>query len=228
MSAPFARLSGIDALRAACGKPLIGLLGAIGSGKSAVAACFARFGCGVIDADAINRDLLERPEVREEVLAAFGPAVADGQGGVDRGKLADHVFSDAGRLRRLTDLLHPRVLERMLEQARGLAADREVAAVVLDVPLLAEVGLEAACDALVFVEADEAARTARLAGARRWPAGQAEKREKVLFSLDTKRKMSDYTVDNSQSLQATAHQVGQVLTGILRASSSAQGTKKTR
>jgi dephospho-CoA kinase len=216
MNPPFRQMEQLEALRAATAKPLIGMMGPIGAGKSQVAACFERLGCGVVDADAINRELLGRQDVQTEILQAFGPAVAAADGRLDRRRLTDLVFADGTGLRRLTDLLHPRIARRMVERVAGLDRDPAVVAIVLDAPLLAEVGLDRICDALVYVHADERRRLERLQASRGWDSAEAARREKFLFSLDTKRRMADHTVDNSHSLQACAQQVGRVLTRILQ------------
>ena len=197
MTSLFAQIKDLDAFREACGKPIIGLLGAIGSGKSAVAACLRRLGCGVIDADAINAELLREDPVQREILAAFGPQVAGADGRLDTRRLTEHVFADPRRLRRLTDLLHPRIQGRMAAMAAAFECDPAVAAIVLDAPLLMEVGLHTICTALVYVHADRAQRLGRLGASRGWDAREVARREKFLFSLDKKRRMSDYTVDNS-------------------------------
>ena len=204
MDSPFTQLEDLHALRSACAKPLIGLVGGIGSGKSTVAECFAKLGCGVIDADAINRELLTDRNVQAEIIAACGEAVVDTAGKLDTARLAEHVFANAPQLRRLTDLLHPRILRRMVDLAKRLSADEKITAVVLDVPLLAEVGMNGICDAVVFVHVDLPQRIRRLEASRGWDAAAISKREKFQFPLDMKREMSDHTVDNSQSLQACA------------------------
>ena len=58
-------------------KPIIGLVGGIGAGKSRVAAEFARQGCLVIDADRQNHEVLRRPEVTAQLVAWWGPGVLD-------------------------------------------------------------------------------------------------------------------------------------------------------
>lgn len=214
MDSTFTQLENLHALRSVCAKPLIGLVGGIGSGKSTVAECFAKLGCGVIDADAINRELLTDRNVQAEIIAACGEAVVSA-GKLDTARLADYAFANAPRLRRLTDLLHPRILRRMVDLAKRLNADEKIAAVVLDVPLLAEVGIHGVCDAVVFVHVDLPERIRRLKASRGWDADAISNREKFQFPLDMKRKMSDHTVDNSHSLQTCAQQIGRVFTDIL-------------
>ena len=75
-------------------KPVIGILGGIGSGKSTIAAEFAKLGCKVIDADRIAHELLDESSVREKVTGLFGQAVLDSSGKIDREKLAEAAFAD--------------------------------------------------------------------------------------------------------------------------------------
>ena len=68
---------------------ILGLAGGIGSGKSAVAAILGRLGFVVSDSDAGARAVLERPDVKEELVRAFGQGVLDADGRPDRGAIAD-------------------------------------------------------------------------------------------------------------------------------------------
>ena len=68
-------------------KPIIGILGGIGSGKSTVANEFAKLGCAVIDADKIAHALLDEPGVRDEVVSLFGRGILGPAGEIDREKL---------------------------------------------------------------------------------------------------------------------------------------------
>jgi len=72
-------------------KPIIGILGGVGSGKSTVAAEFAKLGCAVIDADEIAHELLDKPSVKKKVVSFFSDAVLSRRGKIDRKKLANIV-----------------------------------------------------------------------------------------------------------------------------------------
>ena len=54
-------------------KPVIGLVGGIGSGKSTVARLLGALGCGVIDADQLAKGLLDEPAIRDSLVAWWGP-----------------------------------------------------------------------------------------------------------------------------------------------------------
>lgn len=95
-------------------KRLVGLTGTIASGKSTVAAYLkSRFGIPTVDADAVNREVLEEEETKERLREAFGDAVFGADGSVDRKALAAVVFGDAEKLKSLTDISWPRILDRI-------------------------------------------------------------------------------------------------------------------
>ena len=85
-------------------KPVIGIVGGIGAGKSTVAAELARLGCGVIDADRIGHELLDESDVRAQIVEMWGPSVLDENGRVDRRCLAGRVFTDPAQLSALNVL----------------------------------------------------------------------------------------------------------------------------
>ena len=98
------------------------ITGGIGSGKSTVAAMFARLGAVIIDADAISRDLMRPTEnTLNAVVAEFGPDILHPDGTLNRPALAALVFSDEDARTRLNNIVHPAVRARadaLVEQAR--------------------------------------------------------------------------------------------------------------
>src|SRR4030042_2219173 len=123
-------------------KPVIGILGGMCSGKSTAAAELARLGCAVIDADEIAHQLLDEEKTKEKVAGLFGREILDTQGKISREKLAEIVFDDAGKLLSLTSVLHPEVLAKAEELMARYTSEPTVKAIVLDMPLLVEVGGE--------------------------------------------------------------------------------------
>jgi dephospho-CoA kinase len=117
----------------------IGLTGGIGSGKSTIAGRFARLGAGVVDSDAIARELTAAGGAAVPALrAAFGSAAIDARGAMDRAAMRARVLADPAERERLEALLHPLVRARSIELARRY--ETRFPLVVLDVPLLAEAG----------------------------------------------------------------------------------------
>jgi dephospho-CoA kinase len=176
------------------GKPIIGIVGGIGSGKSYVARLFGERGCLVIDADALVREAYEDPAIRQRLRSWWGESIFRADGTVDRRAIAGRVFTDERERRRLEELLHPWVDERRRQIMA--AADEQTVAFVWDTPLLMETGLNRQCDAVVFVDAPEAERLRRVAEQRGWDEHELRRREKLQMPLDKKRELSDSVLVN--------------------------------
>jgi dephospho-CoA kinase len=191
--------------------PVIGLLGAPGSGKSFVAAELARQGAAVIDADAIARALLDDPQVEGSLVRWWGPSVLHADGRIDRAAVGRKVFDDPLELARLESLIHPRVNARREELRRLYRDDPAVRAIVEDCPLLLERGLERECDLLVYIDTPLAVRQRRVAAARGWSAEELARREKHQLPLDSKRARADYVFPGDAEPSAVESHARQLL-----------------
>jgi dephospho-CoA kinase len=195
------------------GPPFVGLTGGIGAGKSESLAALERLGASVLSTDTVVHELYSDPEVRDAVVARWGPEVAPG-GKVDRSAVAEHAFGSTGEREWLEGLLWPRVGERMAEW-RSIESAREPApvALVVEVPLLFEGGLEAAFDATVAVIADEELRRQR-AGARGHAA--LDERTSRQLSQEEKAARATHTVANSGTLEELEQALSDVLVKLRR------------
>jgi len=198
------------------GKPIIGLVGGIGSGKSFVARIFEDEGCLVIDSDAAVGEAYQRAEVREKLRQWWGGQVLLPNGQVNRKEIAQRVFGDEQMRRRLEGLIHPIVAEIRDDQMRQSAGDASVKAYVWDTPLLLEAGLGGQCDAIVYVDAPESERLERVRQARGWDEGEWRRREKLQMPLDKKLDMANDIVRNTAGADdEVRNQVRKVLSRIL-------------
>jgi dephospho-CoA kinase len=191
-------------------KPVIALAGGVASGKSEVGRAFERRGALVVDADVEGHAVLLEPAVRDDIAREFGPDVL-GQGGeIDRRKLATKVFGDAAKVATLNAITHPRIRQRTNAKIEAGLNDPGVKAVVLDISLLLESGAyQGKYSLLLFVEANEASRSARAAG-RGWAEGEVERRQARQLNLNEKRKLADVVIDNNGSLQDLDRQVEKI------------------
>ncbi len=197
------------------GKPIIGIVGGIGSGKSFVADLFGELGCLVIKSDDQVYQAYRLPEVKQTLREWWGEAVFDALGEVDRRAVAERVFVDAKQRQRLEKLIHPIVTQLRDRLMRKYADDAQVKAYTWDTPLLYEVGLDRACDAVVFVEAPREARLERVLKQRGWDSGELDRREKSQMALDKKRELAQYRVVNTADAASTRRQVEAVLSRVL-------------
>ena len=193
-------------------KPIIGILGGIGSGKSTVAAEFAKLGCAVIDADKIAHELLERSAVRKQIISLFGRAILNSAGKIDRRKLADIVFTNSDKLSSLNSIVHPLVLARAEQLIKQYNQQSRVKAIVLDIPLLAEVGWAERCDRLIFVDCGRQLRINRAKKMGVFDENQLKIRENFQISLDNKVNITDnmIIVDNNSGFSALVKQVADI------------------
>jgi len=196
-------------------KPVIGIVGGVGAGKSTVAAELAAIGCAVIDADAIGHELLRSGGVIRALRRHWGDRIFAADGAVNRGALGDIVFADPAELDALNRILHPRIRRRIERRIAAARADRKVKAVVLDAAVLLEGGWDDLCTRLVFVDAPARERSRRAAAARGWDRRTWRDREKSQISLDKKRRRCDHTIDNSSSASHLGERVRLMFQAIL-------------
>jgi len=182
---------------------VIGLTGNIGCGKSTVAGMLRDAGVATIDADAVAREIRHNDaDARAEILERFGTYEADA--------LARVVFKDAGALRDLERILHPRVRgavrARLAELDQG---DVEVAAV--EVIKLIESPLADACDEIWVVRCEEADAIRRLAESRGMDEETARRRLGSQSTQEAKLAVADVVIDGSAPIEETRRQVGRAL-----------------
>jgi len=188
---------------------LIGILGGVASGKSAVSNRLKMLGAVVLDADRAGHEVLREPEVKEALRRRWGDAVFDAAGGVDRRKVAGIVFAETCRGREelafLEQLTHPRIERRLRGQLEELSL-RGVRVAVLDAPVMLKAGWDRMCDGLVFVDTPRHVRLAR-ARQRGWTEAVLAAREAAQEPLETKRRRAVTLIDNSSSWEHLHEQV---------------------
>jgi dephospho-CoA kinase len=148
-------------------------------------------------------------------VSIWGGRVLREDGRIDHNRLSDIVFSDTAELRKLTDLMHPMIEERQNGLIETYLSDNKVVAIVLDVPLLYEVGWEKHCDCVVFVFCEDEVRHERIRQSRNWDVEKIKKIENFQLALDKKAEISEYTVVNKSSIPDLAKQVDILLALVL-------------
>lgn len=207
---------------------LVGLTGGIAAGKSTVAGRLVERGAELVDADDVARDVvLPGTDAWREIVEAFGRDVLDEDGFVDRTELGRVVFHDASKRAILNQITHPRITEEIAQRLEVLAPLDGM--VVLDVPLLAELGLEGEhgpqgrtaprYDAIVVVAAQRETQKARLVEQRGMSPAEAEARIDAQAPLEEKLAIADHVIwneDGLEQLQAEADRVADELIAAAR------------
>jgi dephospho-CoA kinase len=196
-------------------KPVIGIAGGIGSGKSFVARLFGEMGCCVIHADDQIRLAYDDPHIRQTLKQWWGSSIFKPDGSMNRPEIAKRIFSDASDRLQLENLLHPWIARQRDQIMADSAKNPKILAFIWDTPLLFEAGLDKDCDAVVFVDAPEDTRFTRVSETRGWDRAEIIRREKLQWPLDKKQKMSHYVVVNTADAAASRSQVREILSRIL-------------
>jgi dephospho-CoA kinase len=188
-------------------RPVIGLTGGIGSGKSTVAAMLAELGADVIDTDKVGHEVY-RPgtEGFRQVTAAFGADVVAPDGGIDRRRLAAKVFADPGALQRLNAIVHPLIGLAVREWLLRAQAEPRTTPIVVEAPVLMEAGWRFFDEVWVVVVEPETA-VARVTGSRSVTADEVHRRLAAQMSNDERVRLADRVIRNDGDLAALRAQV---------------------
>jgi len=190
----------------------IGLTGGIGSGKSTVAAMFAAWDVPVLDLDQVGRELTAQTQVARQIIQCFGDEVIGNDGELDRQALARRVFTDAGALQQLNQLLHPLIWQQEMRWLDKVDASFAV----IEASVLIESGGASRMDSIIVVLAEESIRRQRVA-ARGYPdirLFDAIIRQQV----DDARRMAvaDFIIENNGDLRALKLRVRDVYRALCR------------
>jgi dephospho-CoA kinase len=193
---------------------VVGLTGPMGAGKSTVAAMLRELGAKVLDADALVHDEQLRGTVGySAIVQTFGTKVLGEDKEIDRSKLAAEVFGDPARLRRLEQIMHPRVIARVLE-ARSMLSDDDV--LVVEAIKLLDGDLRKACDKIWVVVAPHQTMIERLA-LRGISQREAELRLAQQHTEEEFRKAADAVIVNDGVRERTLESVREAWLALRRA-----------
>ena len=187
------------------GKTIIGLTGAIASGKSAALESFRKAGAFCVSTDALAKEVLTSGACYHRILKSFGTGVFLKDGSIDRNKLAIAVFSDKSKRKRLESILHPLILDRAL----SLIKKSHEKIIVLEVPLLFEAGLSKCFALTVCVDAPCKVRAGR-AASRGWTFGELKRRSAAQFTAEKKAALADVVIRNNGSRAVLRNEVGRL------------------
>jgi dephospho-CoA kinase len=191
-------------------KPIIGVIGSIGAGKSVVAGELARLGGELIVADALGHDGLRQPSIKAQIRGRFGDGVFKPDGDIDRRRLASIVFNDDAERRALEAIQFPYIGARVREKIAQATNNPAVQFVVLDAAVLLEAGWRKDCDRILLVDAPRELRLERLKS-RGWSAEELDRRERSQLPLEEKRKAADAVLVNDGTVAEAAKKVRAVL-----------------
>lgn len=174
---------------------VIGITGPTGAGKTTALHALEGLGARILDADRVyHRLLAESREMKAALTGAFGPAILDEAGAVDRKRLAEAVYP--GRLEELNRVTHPLIVSAVMAEVEKAGAEGCLAAAI-DAIALVESGLADRCDVVVAVLAPLEERIRRIMARDGIDEGYARRRALAQKGEDFFRAHSDHVLENT-------------------------------
>ena len=190
---------------------IVGLTGGVASGKTAASQVLKEEGAYIIDADKIARELVQpQKPAWNELIRAFGKDILQEDGSIHRKKLAEKVFADPKQRKRLNQILHPRIKEEMGRRTKEIGQKDPEAIVVIDAPLLVELGDHYEMDKLIVVTSTQTQQIERLKERDGIGPEAALKILSSQMSLGEKVKLADFIIGNEGSLEETKKRAREV------------------
>ncbi len=183
---------------------IIGLTGGIGSGKTTVSDLFSELGVPVIDADVIARQVVEPGNTAlSEIQNQFGNGVINDDGRLNRDALRQIVFDHPEKRRTLEAILHPAIVQEMLQQASRLKTHY----CLFVIPLIIEANQQQLVDRILVVDAPDQLRRERVKQRSQLDDKQIDAIFAAQVNRDTRLRHADDIIYNSSNLDDLRTQV---------------------
>lgn len=187
---------------------LIGLTGGIASGKSTVSALLVKYGALLVDADQVAREVVERGQpALLQIVSQFGEHMLHEDGSLNRQALGAVVFADADKRKQLEEITHPAIRAKMQQQIELYKQQQPHALIVADIPLLYETGQTHLYEGVAVVYVPASVQIERLMKRNGLSEAEATKRVQLQMDIEEKKRLADWVIDNSSTLQHTEQQV---------------------
>jgi dephospho-CoA kinase len=194
----------------------VAVTGGAGSGKTVVCDCLRPLGAHVISLDELAREAVKPDSpVLGAILNHFGRSILKANGSLDRSKLRGIITKDAQERKVVERLTHPEILRLFEERVAAIEPRHEDAIVVVEVPLLIELGMQDQFDVVILVEAGSDQQKGRLM-ARNGVSTEAQALMGIQMAAEEKRPYADYIVENRGLLEELEAAVREIYTKIAK------------
>lgn len=185
---------------------VLGLTGGVATGKSTVAKTLKALGVPVLDADSLAHEAIDRgSEAYTRLISAFGEGILSAEGKIDRRKLKGLLIGDPKAKERIEAIIHPEVMRRSAQEIQGFQ-EKGAKWILFEVPLLFESGLEKALSPTIVVYCPWSLQRERLLLRDKMGKEEATRLIGMQWDIETKRRLADYVIDNSGSLEDLQNQ----------------------
>lgn len=176
--------------------PVLGLIGAIGAGKSTAARAFAGRGGFAIDCDRLGHEALALSDVLDRLVARWGERILLPNGAPNRKAIGAIVFADAAERAFLESVVFPAIGTLARREMAKAVDDPTARFIVLDAATLLEASWGEFCDRIVYVDASEDARRNRVRIRSGWDETELSRREAAQWPAAVKKARADAVISN--------------------------------
>ncbi len=181
---------------------IIGITGGIASGKSTLCTLLSNMSYTIINTDNITHDLYTKGNKGyKKILEIFGEKILDKDRNIDRKRLGNIVFNDKKKMLQLEDLIHPLVMEEVLNKVEK--TDEKI--IFVEIPQLFE-AYDKVTQYINFYEiwliyVDEKEQLKRLIKRDNLSKEEAIKRINSQMSLEEKKLKADFLIENNGNIE---------------------------
>jgi dephospho-CoA kinase len=193
-------------------RPVLGLIGAIGAGKTTAAAAFAARGGFAIDCDHLGHVALAQPEVLAKLTKRWGTGILHADGTPNRRAIGAIVFADAAERTFLESVVFPAIGELARAEMAKATGNPRVRFIVLDAAVLLEAGWGDFCDRIAYVDAPRDVRLSRVKARSGWTEAELERREGAQWPAERRMMRADAVIANDGSVEQLQSNVDRLLT----------------
>ncbi len=180
---------------------LVAVTGGIGSGQTTVCSFFQKWRCKVINADKKAHEVIQRnKKLQNELTKVFGKDIFGKDKKLDRKLLAERAFKDELHTRKLNQLVHPRMVEVLVEEMEQARFSKRYPLIIIDAALIYEISIESMFDAVIVVSAPLKIRQQRVKDRDGMSRKQFNERAEKQIPLEDKAKWADFIIENDCSL----------------------------
>lgn len=209
--ASYSGASQIEAIRGKDNRLLLGVTGGVASGKTVVSEMLADLGAPVIDFDLLSRMVVEPGKPAwNEIVDYFGEQVLQEDKTLDRKKIAEIVFQDMEKRKKLEGFTHPRIGQEFVSHVYAYASKDPDAIIQVVVPLLIEFNMQHIFHKILVVYIPEELQIERLMARDSSPRDMAANMLSAQMPIEEKKGYADFVVDNSGSLEETRKQAEKI------------------
>jgi dephospho-CoA kinase len=192
--------------------PIIGLTGNFGMGKSTVLKLFNKLGASTFSADDFVHKILKDPAIIKVLISILGKDVErhTSKGiSLNKQRVADIIFHDAGKRKAVEKTIHPEVLKAIKHTASDILARHPSAIIIFEVPLLFEADYAGYFNKTIVVYSNRETALQRLSQ-KGFSRNDSIKRIKAQMPITVKKKLADFSINNNNGIEKTKSQAQRI------------------